>query len=54
MNNENRLAATSTPHLHSVCNTFIAAYGLFGALNSLETVLTVGFVVHEYVHIKNM
>jgi hypothetical protein len=54
MNTENRLAATSTPRLHSVCNTFIAAYDLFGALNIMETVPTVVFVVHEYVHIKNM
>jgi hypothetical protein len=56
VNTENRLATTSTTHVHSAFNTFIAANGFFGALNIMEIVPILGFVMQEYVatQIKNV
>jgi hypothetical protein len=54
VNTENRLAATSTAHVRSAFNTVIAANGLFGALNIMEIVPILGFVMQEYVTTKKM
>jgi hypothetical protein len=43
-------------HVHGALSTFIAANGLFGALNIMEIVPILGFIMQEYLttQIKNV